>query len=171
MLNQQNKQSSIDILGQQFQKLGNCVRHKDGDGDLLIVQTALEVEEHHINLIKENNLLILLLCQKVSDSQTVFVTCKEKSNMKYTPITWDIEHAENRLGDKLCDALLAIHGLVGCGVTSRACTIGKVTILNKFMDNIEFQKLVKTLFVFRPPTLIPTSVTGEKTLDELSYSN
>ena len=39
----------------------------------------------------------------------------------------------------------AMHALLDCDTTSRVCRTGKTIILNKFKENINFRRLVKTL--------------------------
>ena len=80
--------------------------------------------------------------------------------MKYKPIIWDVEHAENRLGDKLCDALLAIHTFLGCNVHN-----WKSHTFKQIHGQYRVWKTSENFVVFRPPTLIPTSSNVKKTLD------
>ena len=125
MLNQQNKQGFIELLSQQLQKANISVKHSDDDADLLIVQTVLEMaEQHTVPVIGEDTALLVLL----HHHSVLFATCEEKSNMKCTPKIWDIAYAQNKLGDELCEALLAIHAMLGwvTGGTAREKTLDEL---------------------------------------------
>ena len=108
----------------------------------------------------------------------MFQTCEEKSNVKCKPKIWDIAYAQNKLGDELCEALLAIHAMLGCDTTSRVHKVGKAVILNIFKSNVECRRLLKMLSssqsrqdILAAGEVLLLMVTGgtarEKTLDEL----
>ena len=75
----------------------------------------------------------------------VYLTEEEKSNLKSKPKIWDIQYAKEKLGDDLCNSLLAVHVLLGCGTTSRIYSVGKATAFQKFKANAKFRLLIKTL--------------------------
>ena len=154
-----------------------------GDADLLIVQTALNIaKENTVTVIGENtDFLILLLYHKLTKSMPVYLTGEEKSNMKSKPKIWDMQYAKEKLGDDLCNSLLAVHALLGCDTTSRIHSVGKATAFQKFKANAEFRLLIKTLSsdsgtkadILAAGERLLLMLTGdvrEKTLDELRYS-
>ena len=147
LLNQHNKQGFLNILGQELTKANITVKHVIGDADLLIVQTALDIaKENTVTVIGEDtDFLILLLYHKSTKSMPVYLTGEEKSNMKPKPKIWDIQYAKEKLGDDLCNSLLAVHALLGCDTTSRIHGVGKATAFRKFKTNDEFRLLIKTL--------------------------
>ena len=109
------------------------------------------------------------------------LTCEEKSNVKHKLKIWDIEYVKNKLGDELCDSLLVKHALLGCGVTTKVYTVGKVTELKKSNDNMECRRLEKVLLssgqskqdilvAAEKLVFIVTGSNVEKTLDELRFS-
>ena len=159
------------------------MKHAVGDADLLIVQTALDiVKENTITVTdEETDLLILLLYHKLTNSMPLYLTGEEKSNMKSKPKIWDIQYAKEKLGDDLCNSLLAVHALLGCNTTSQIHSVSKSTVFQKFKANAEFRLLIKTLFSYSGTKadilaagerllLMLTSGVREKTLDELHYS-
>ena len=46
---------------------------------------------------------------------------------------WDIQHAKDKLGDKLCNALLPIHVLTGCDKTPRVTQLERLQFLTNLM--------------------------------------
>ena len=94
---------------------------------------------------EDTDLLILLLYHKSTKSMPVYLTEEEKSNLKSKPKIWDIQYAKEKLGDDLCNSLLAVHVLLGCGTISRIHSVGKATAFQKFKANAEFRLLIKIL--------------------------
>ena len=129
---------------------------------------------------EDMDLLILLLYPKSTKSMPVYLTGEEKSNMKSKPKIWDIQYAKEKLGDDLCNSLLAVHALLGCNTTSRIHGVSKATAFQKFKANAEFRSLIKTLSsdsgtkadILAAGERLLLMLTGgvrEKTLEELRY--
>lgn len=63
MSNKANKQRLINLVGMKLEEEGFRVVHSDGDADLLIVQTAVQVARAQDTVVVgEDTYLLVLLC-------------------------------------------------------------------------------------------------------------
>ena len=87
LLNEENKVAFIRMLGEEFANSNIRVKYCEGDADLLVVHTALEVAKHqNVTIIGEDtDLLILLLYHKPTDCHNVYFTSEEKFNAESKP--------------------------------------------------------------------------------------
>ena len=63
---------------------------------------------------------------------------------KHKPKICDVEHGE-QVRWQIYEPLLVRGTVIGCGKTSWVYTTGKATMINRFMGNMEYRRLVKIL--------------------------
>ena len=141
LLSNSNKQDFLLLLGSVLTDSGINVFHSNGDADLLVVQTALNIAKCHSSvIIGEDTGLLVLALYHFKDHNEVYFTCAPTENIK-SPDVWSIGEAKRTLTDNVCDGLLLIHAITGCDTTSRVHTIGKASVLHKFQKSTRFREL------------------------------
>ena len=141
LLSNSNKQDFLLLLGSVLTDSGINVFHSNGDADLLVVQTALNIAKCHSSvIIGEDTDLLVLALYHFKDHNEVYFTCAPTENRK-SPDVWSIGEAKRTLTDNVCDGLLLIHAITGCDTTSQVHTIGKASVLHKFQKSTRFREL------------------------------
>ena len=59
-----------------------------------------------------------------------YILCIKKSKR-----IWEIKDSKVKIGEKICDSLLAIHSISGCDTTSRIHSISKISVLKKCLND------------------------------------
>ena len=180
LLNVKNKEAFISMLGEELKALTIRVQYCDGDADLPVVLTALEIaKEHEVTVIGEDtDLLALLLFHKHDASKNVYFIYEEKASAKSKAKVWDITDTKAKLDAAICDNILTLHSITGCDTTSRIHSIGKGTVLQRFIADKQLKKLVTKFNEDGLDIEVVKNVgeqllcrimgaTNEKTLDEL----
>ena len=103
-----------------------------------------------------DHLMLLIHGVQLSD-HSVFFTSDEKS--KSARMLWDAKYAKEVLGEKICNAILPIHALLGCDTTSRLFSIGKQVALQKFGKMERFRN---TISIFNNTTAKQEDTEGRR---------
>ncbi len=143
--NDRNKHAFLLMLGEKLQQSGCTVHHATADADLLIVKTALEcVMTSDTVVIGDDTDLLILLCYHSDphSTNTVYLKPQQKRNNKEKG-TWNIKLTREKLGNDICDNILALHALLGCDTTSRLFGMGKGTVIKKFESNTTFASAIR----------------------------
>ena len=114
--------------------------HSGGDVDVDIASSALTVAKASPVTLpgEDNDLLILLLCCYNPSLHHPMHLYSNSSKMAV-----DIKKSKQLLGDELTQSILAIHVFCGSDTTSRLHSVGSRTVLQKFLKNEEFRKILK----------------------------
>ena len=133
------------MLGKELENAGFNVKYCEADADVQVVKAATNIaNDYSVTVIgDDNDLLALLLFHASTSLHNVYFTCEQKSNAKSAPKIWDINKSKRALGTDICDNILALHAITGCDTTSRIHSIGKGTVIQKFIKDDDFNKLVK----------------------------
>ena len=150
------------MLGQKLRQNGHTVHHAAADAELLIVKTALECAmTSDTVVIGDDTDLLVLLCyhSDAHSANTVYLKPQRKGNSNKEKGTWNIKQTKEKLGNDICDNILALHALLGCDTTSRLFGMGKGTVIRKFESNTTF---VLAIRVFNDFPVNNRSLTLEK---------
>ena len=141
LANKENKQKFIHLLGDKLRQSGCSTIHAEGDGDLLIVQTAIQSSRSIATVLvgDDTNLLVLLCHHAEMNANEVFFKHEPKQRSK-TRKTWNIKRTKTSLGANVCENILFAHAILGCDTTSRIYDIGKGVALTKIRTDALFRE-------------------------------
>ena len=126
--NKAKKQRFIYYLSDNLERerAGCSVDHAKYDVDVLIVLTAVASARHKDTVLigDDTDLLVLLLHHAEMDAHDVFLKSEPNKSAQQNKI-WCIRQSKQLLGMDVCDHILFIYALLGCGVTSRLFGLGK----------------------------------------------
>ena len=109
LLSNSNKQAFIILLGSHFEKKGMRVIHAEGDADLLIVKTALQMAKQDSTvLIGEDTDLLILALFHFKDEKELFFTCEPKEKNTKSDV-WSVDRAKQALVICATDYSLCMH--------------------------------------------------------------
>ena len=142
LVNKENKQKFINLLGSQLSKHGHVVQHAEEDADRLIVEATVKAAtESNTVLVGDDTDLLIILCSKDFNTRfDVFFRPEPKSNVKKTPRCWDIRKLQKLLGKEICAHILFTHAILGCDTTSRVFGVGKPVALKKLKISSYFRQ-------------------------------
>ena len=107
------KQAFLLMLGTQLTNAGIGVRHANGDADVSIVSTALEIAERmYVTVVGEDKDLLILLLYNYQ------IGIHSPVNSNASIIGWKIRKAREQLGIDMTQSMLAINAVRGCDTTS-----------------------------------------------------
>ena len=125
--NNLNKQDFINMLSDEMKKENIATLHAEGDADMLIVQTAVNMAMHKTTfVIAEDTDILVLLCHYYKPGTRLFM--KSEKNTIKRPL-WDINMTVAALGKRLCANLPFLHALCGYETTSGLRGTGKGCVL------------------------------------------
>ena len=150
LVNLDNRQRFLEMLTSKMNSSNLYAIQSSGDADALIVNSATEAAKLKSTVVvgKDTDLLMLLIHGVQLSDHSVFFTSDEKSNIARK--LWDVKNAKEVLGEEICNAILPIHALLGCGTTSRLFSIGKQVALQKFRKMERFRN---TISIFNNTTV------------------
>ena len=131
LCNKQNEQQILNMLDKFLSNAGIEVRHAgdEGDADVIIVKTALEMVTAHDNVqvvCDDTDVLILLLYHHNTDVGNIFLLRKR--------LHININAGKYSIGT-MCDYLPFVHAVSGCDTTSALFGIGKVKHLKNLQSS------------------------------------
>ena len=132
-----NIQKLINMLSRYLHLSGCHTNHSPEDADLLIVQTALSsANTKNTALVGKDTYLIIILCFYTNlEAHDLFTYSQTKSTTKPNRV-WNVKSMKRQLGAAVCENILFIHAVLGCDMTSRLYSLGK---LKKFTTSTLFQ--------------------------------
>ena len=139
LANNCNKQCLIDLWESDLHSKGVSVElaEIDGDADILIVRTALQIAGTGLNVkVRANDTdILVMLVHHFNPS--------EHADIFYMPgsIVISVRLMCSALGQSMCDCLPFIHAASGCDTTSAFYNIGKVKPFQLIKKSEEYQKL------------------------------
>lgn len=141
LVNMENKQKSIHILGNKLQQSGCSTIHAEGDADLLIVQTAIQSSRSiTTGLVGDDTNLLVLLCHHAEMNANQLFLKPEPKRRSKTRKTSNIKRTKTSLGANVCANILFVQAILRCDTTSRIHRIGKGVALMKIRTNALFRK-------------------------------
>ena len=145
LVNVENKTNFIAMLGDVLREEGFSVRNCIADADLHVVQEAVMIATNRPVCVigEDTDVLALLLHHSSVEAENIYFTSEQKSNAKSPPKIWHIKGSKQTLGNNICENLLALHAITGCDTTSRIHSIGKGTVLQKFVKDEYFRDMVQ----------------------------
>jgi len=134
--NSENKQNFIFALARELERNGFDVYHAQGDADVLIVKTALQIAETSNVVIvgEDTDLLVIALYHIKSTHKTVVLKPAAKQTTSKVVRIWDIQKAKQVLGGPT-RTLPVLHVLSDCDTTSHIIGISKGAALKTFLKN------------------------------------
>ena len=132
--NHHNKAAFIDMLMYKLGCVGVEAHQSNGDADTDIVAACLRLAEYSdcpVTVYADDTDILCMLLFHWRDhmSDIMFLSEGRKSNALKKCI--NIGSLQQKLGHKICHAILVLHALGGCDTTSAIFGIGKATILKK----------------------------------------
>ena len=169
LLNPENKQNFIFMLGKALEDSGYRVIFAEGDADVLIAKTAVDIaQSKNVTVIGEDtdHIVLLLYHSDIENKRIFFKSDVNKGTTKGNRI-WDINRTKQLLGPDMCQNLPVIHALTGCDSTSQMFGIGKGSAFKRY----RYDKQLRTKSeVFQSPCSSneEIAVAGESILVNLS---
>ena len=135
-----NKQNFIDMLSHYLQLAGCLTEQAEEDADLLIAQISMQLTaKKNTLLVADDTDLVILLCYYADpDGFYLFMQCSTRGTTKKNRV-WDIKVTQSELGADICNNILFIHAILGCGTTSRLYGLGKGLSLKRFTSSALFR--------------------------------
>ena len=121
LLNFENKQSFLKLLGDQMNNAKLECIHAKGDADSLVVETAIQcsIANATVVIAEDTDILILLLYHaNIQYEKIYFTSAAKKTSKKIEQDAWNITDTKLELGEELCKSILILHALLGCDTTS-----------------------------------------------------
>ena len=140
LLNVENKQRFVNLLGQELRDAGYEVHHAEGDADRLIIEVALLCNELGPTAIAadDTDILCMALDASINPFHDLFIAAQRKQK-KGTRKVWDVKQVQEKL-PLISKHILFLHTFLGCDTTSRVHGIGKAAPLSTYSTNIKLQE-------------------------------
>ena len=168
LLNLDNKQGFLQLLTSEMNVAGIDAIQSNGDADVLIAGTAIEIARLKSTVVigEDTDLLILLIhySNKIEVHNDLYFKSDQKAKLQAK--IWEIKFITQKLGKLACNAILPIHALLGCDTTSRLFSLGKGAALLRFQNDQQFQNDIM-LFVNPAALKMEIEAAGERLLVKL----
>ena len=102
------------MLSEALQNIGCVTHHVNGEGDLLIVKTAVASARTNTTvLVGDDTDLLVLLCYHASnDGFDLYFRPEPKANARGTRV-WHMKKVKDQLGREVCTNLPFLHAITG----------------------------------------------------------
>lgn len=130
LLNNENKQRFINLLGDGLQVASFDIHNAQGDADVLIVQTAVTAAlKQRTVLVGDDTDLLIILLHHYWQGELYFMSEPKSASLQSRRFL-KTGHARDVLG--VTNNILFVHAWLGCDKTSRVFGVGKGASLHLF---------------------------------------